>query len=117
MEVKELVQHWRSQAGEPRTAREYSLRLPLYDAAKVAALAEMFPGLTEEHVLTDLLSAALDDLSASFAYVRGEHIAAYDEEGDPIYEDAGLTPRFHELSRRHAERLKAEIGDEPESGS
>lgn len=112
MQVKELVRHWQSQAGEPRTAHEYSLRLPLYDAAKVSALAEMFPGLTEERILTDLLSAALDDLSASFAYVRGERVVAHDEEGDPIYEDAGLTPRFHELSRRHAERLKAEGGDE-----
>lgn len=117
MEVKELVRHWRSQAGEPRTAHEYSLRLPLYDAAKVGALAEMFPGLTEERILTDLLSAALDDLGASFAYERGERIVAHDEEGDPIYEDTGLTPRFHELSRQYAERLKAEIGDEPENGS
>lgn len=111
MQVKELVQHWRSEAGEPRTDREYSLRLPLYDAAKVAALTEMFPGLTEERILTDLLSAALDDLGASFAYVRGDRVVAHDEEGDPIYEDAGLTPRFHELSRRHAERLKGGTGE------
>lgn len=112
MQVKELVRYWQSQAGEPRTAREYSLRLPLYDAAKVSALAEMFPGLSEERILTDLLSAALDDLSASFTYVRGDRVVAHDEEGDPIYEDAGLTPRFHELSRRHAERLKADESGE-----
>ncbi|MES1944234.1 hypothetical protein PC39_08970 [Salinisphaera sp. PC39] len=110
MQVKELVQHWRSEAGEPRTDREYALRLPLYDAAKVAALTEMFPGLTEERILTDLLSAALDDLSASFAYVRGDRVVAHDEEGDPIYEDAGLTPSFHELTRRHAEHLKGGSG-------
>lgn len=112
MQVKDLVRHWQSEAGEPRTARAYTMRLPLYDAAKIAALAEMFPGLTEERIITDLLSSALDDLSASFAYVRGERVVAHDEEGDPIHEDAGLTPRFHELSRKHAERLKAESDDQ-----
>lgn len=108
MKVQELIKHWKEDAGEPRAAREYRMRLPLYDAAKVAALAEMFPGLSEEQIVTDLLSAALDDLGASFSYVQGDTVAAYDEEGDPIYADAGLTPRFHELSRRHAERLKKE---------
>lgn len=108
MKVQELIKHWGARGGEPRTLEEYRLRLPLYDAAKVSALAEMFPGLNEERILTDLLSAALDDLGASFVYVQGDTVAAYDEEGDPIYADAGLTPRFHELSQRHAERLKRE---------
>lgn len=111
MKVQELVKHWQTGAGEPRAEKEYRLRLPLYDAAKIAALAEMFPGLSEERILTDLISSALDDLSASFAYVPGDKVAAYDEEGDPIYEDAGLTPRFHRLSKQHAERLKREKED------
>lgn len=113
MKVQDLIEHWSEGAGEPRAAREYRLQLPLYDAAKVAALADMFPGLSEEQVLTDLLSAALDDLGASFSYVQGDTVAAYDEEGDPIYADAGLTPRFHELSRQHAERLKQEKESQP----
>ncbi|MDT0635541.1 type 1 pili tip component [Spectribacter hydrogenoxidans] len=108
MKVTELIEHWRAGDGEPRAAREYRLRLPVYDAAKVAALTELFPGLTEERILTDLLSAALDDLSASFAYVEGNDVVARDEEGDPIYADAGLTPRFHEAARRHADALKRE---------
>jgi len=112
MRVKELVKHWQEEGGEPRTRSEYRVRLPLYDAAKLAALAEMFPGMSEERILTDLLSAALDDLAASFTYVKGERVVAHDEEGDPIHEDAGLTPRFHELTRRHAERLKREQSED-----
>jgi hypothetical protein len=32
-------------------------------------------------------------------------VVASDEQGDPLYEDIGLTPRFLALSRRHLQRL------------
>lgn len=109
MKIKDLLKEWENSASAPRTAEEYCLRLPIYDAAKIAALAELYPGRTEEQILTDLLSSALDELQASFTYVKGNRIAAYDEEGDPIYEDAGLTPRFHAATERHVKRLKSKL--------
>lgn len=105
MKIRELIKHWEEAASEPKTAHEYSIKLPIYDAAKVAALVEMYPGRTEEQILTDLLSAALSELSASFAYVAGAEVISHDDQGDPIYEDEGLTPRFHQLSRVHARRM------------
>lgn len=107
MKVNELVAQWKANAGETRTDETYEIRLPLYDAAKVAALCDLFPGLTQERILTDLLAAALDELASSFSYEPGNEIAAYDEEGDPMYADAGLTPRFQALAKEYAEKLKA----------
>ncbi|ABI57577.1 type 1 pili tip component [Alkalilimnicola ehrlichii MLHE-1] len=109
MQLKELVESWEETAGERRTPHEYAVRLPLADAAKLAALAEMYPGRSEEDLITDLLSAALDELEATFPYVQGQRVIAEDEQGDPIYEDAGLTPRFKALTRRKLQALRASV--------
>jgi hypothetical protein len=39
--------------------------------------------------------------------VKGTTVVATDEEGDPLYEDIGPTPRFLALSRRHLHDLSA----------
>lgn len=107
MKVSELVSQWQSSAGEPRTDQTYDVRLPVYDAAKIEALAEMFPGLTRERIITDLLACALDELARSFSYQPGDEVSGYDEMGDPMYVDDGLTPRFQKLTKVHAEKLDA----------
>ncbi|HET7312867.1 MAG TPA: type 1 pili tip component [Salinisphaera sp.] len=107
MKISELVSHWQSSAGEPRTDQTYDVQLPIYDAAKIEALVEMFPGLTRERIITDLLACALDDIASSFSYQPGDEISGYDEMGDPMYADDGLTPRFQALTRAHAEKLKS----------
>ena len=33
-----------------------------------------------------------------------------DEQGDPLYEDIGPTPRYLDLTRRHLHRFKAQLG-------
>lgn len=108
MRIKELVSQWQSSAGEPRTDEVYAMRLPLYDAAKIEALTELFPGLSRERVITDLLASALDELTTSFSYEPGDEVTGYDELGDPMYADRGLTPRFQKLTQQHAARLKTE---------
>lgn len=108
MKIKELLDIWHAGASDPLTAESYCVRLPVYDAARLAALSELFPGRSDQALLTDLLTAALDELEANFPYKRGERVVEHDEMGDPIYEDVGLGPKFHELSRKHAARLKSE---------
>ncbi|HKJ94465.1 MAG TPA: type 1 pili tip component [Gammaproteobacteria bacterium] len=112
MKMRELLETWEQSAGERRTRYAYSVRLPVHDAAKLAALADMFPGRSEQDIITDLLSTALDEIEAAFPYVAGGRVVAEDEQGDPIYEDVGQTPRFQRLTREHFERLEAEDEDE-----
>lgn len=109
MKLKALIVEWQQKASERLTPKEYAIRLPLHDAARIEALAEMYPGRTREQILTDLLSAALDELEASLPYVRGPHVLAEDDYGDPIYEDAGLTPRYHKLTQQHLKRLERDF--------
>ena len=108
MKIKELLEIWHDGASDPFTAESYCVRLPVYDAARLAALSELFPGRSAEALLTDLLTASLDELESNFPYQRGDRVVEHDEMGDPIYEEVGLGPRFHDLTRKHAARLKAE---------
>jgi hypothetical protein len=104
---KELLQSWRVSAAAPRTAEAYAVRLPLDDAAQLAALAEMYPGRSPEQLLSELLGAALKEIAAAMPYVAGQRVIATDEQGDPVYEDIGPTPRFIQLARQHRRRLEA----------
>ena len=109
MSFKDLLESWRESAAQPRTATEYAVRLPIDDAARLAALSEMFPGRTPEQLLTDLLGAALQEIETSMPYIAGKKVISTDEQGDPIYEDVGLTPRFVELTRKNRKKLEAEL--------
>lgn len=111
MRLRDLLETWQESAGERRTPQQYCVRLPVHDAAKLAALAEMYPGRSQEQIITDLLSTALDEIEAAFPYVQGSEVVSEDEQGDPIYADAGLTPRFQQLTREHLKRLEDETAN------
>jgi hypothetical protein len=40
-------------------------------------------------------------------YEPGTRVISTDEQGDPVFEDTGPTPRFMELSRKHRRSLAA----------
>src|SRR3569623_2875569 len=109
MKVYDLLNSLQGDAAERRAVREFTVRLPLHDAARLLALAEMYPGRTETLLVGELLSAAIDELEAAFPYVQGSAVVAEDDHGDPIYEDSGLTPRLIALTRKHLRALEREI--------
>ena len=39
-----------------------------------------------------LLRAGLDEIEAAMPYERGPKVISRDDQGDPVYEDVGLTP-------------------------
>lgn len=104
---KELLESWRETAAAPRTVRKFAVHLPIDEAAELAALAEMFPGRAPEQLITELLGAALKELAAAMPYVAGKRVISTDEQGDPIYEDVGPTPRFMQLARSYRQRLES----------
>jgi len=106
VKFKPLLERWKKEAAPERTAREYAIRLPLDDAARLHALAELFPGPGLEEIVTDLLHAALDEIVAAMPYEPGPKVISNDDQGDPVYEDVGLTPRFEALTRRHRQALE-----------
>ncbi len=108
MRVRDLIKHWEETAADTMAAREFKFRLPVKEAARVMALAEIYQTRTVEQIITDLLSAALDEVEEALPYVQGSRIISEDDQGDPIYADAGPTPRFRELSERFARELRDE---------
>lgn len=105
MKIRELVPHWEQNATGRMTRNCYQIHLDLESAARLAALSEMYPKRHPEELLGELLGAALEELEASFPYVKGSQVVATDEQGDPLFEDIGPTPRFLALSRRYLQEL------------
>jgi hypothetical protein len=108
VKFKSLLDRWKKTASPQKTAREYAIRLPMDDAARLHALAELFPGQSLEDLLTDLLHAGLDEIAAAMPYERGPKVISRDDQGDPVYEDIGLTPRFVELARKCKKSIESQ---------
>lgn len=109
MKVRDLIEAWEESAAEPLTIEEYRLRLPVEDAARVKALAEMYPRRGVGELLTDLINAALDEVEAAMPYEQGTEVISEDDQGDPIYEDAGPAARFRQLSHRYAREMLDQV--------
>jgi hypothetical protein len=107
VKFKPLLDHWKKEAVPARTVKQYPIRLDLDDAARLHALAELFPGQAVEVIISDLLRAGLDEIAAAMPYERGSKVISRDDHGDPLYEDVGLTPRFVELTRKFKKKLEA----------
>jgi hypothetical protein len=106
VKFKSLLERWKKAPARAKTAKEYMVRLPLDDAARLHALVELFPGQSVEEIVTDLLGAGLDEIAAAIPYERGPKVISRDDHGDPVYEDIGLTPRFVELTRKFKKNLE-----------
>ena len=107
MKFKPLLDRWKKDSAPPLTVQAYAVRLPLDDASRLHALVALFPGRTPEEIITDLLHTGLDEIAASMPYEPGPKIISRDDQGDPLYEDVGLTPRFVELTRQYRKELQA----------
>jgi len=113
--IGSLIREWEHSASGRLTVREYGIRLPMQDAARIAALAEMYPRRSENELISELLSAALDELENAMPYIPGERVVSEDEAGNPIYEDIGPTPRFLGLTRECLLKMESAEGAAPRS--
>ncbi len=101
MILRDLVKLWEKTTRAPLSEEDFKVTLTTQDAAKVAALTEMYPSRTADQIITEILSAALNELEYTLPYVQGKEVTSTDELGDPIYEDIGPTGRFTELTQKH----------------
>lgn len=108
MSFKALIDAWQQAPVVEKTDHEFSIALPIEAAASLHALAELCPGVSLEEITTDLLTTALSELEVAMPYVAGDRVISEDEFGDPVYEDAGPTPAFASLKRKHQKVLRGE---------
>lgn len=106
MKIRQLVNHWQNtiQNDAPKTTLQ--VQIPVHDAARLAALADLFPALRYDEVVAELLHSALDEAQEAFPYVQGVKQTGEDEFGNPIYADDGYTPKFLELVKEHSQKLR-----------
>lgn len=112
MNIKDLLHLWEKTASGQLTLEEFTICLPIEEAAKLKALAEMYPRRSIDNIITDLLSAALEDVESNLPYVRGNTVVAVDELGDPLYEDIGPTPRYLSLTQKHRNAYLRDSGSD-----
>lgn len=114
MKAKDLASVWAAPDNSRLTAKQSSFRLPVHVAAKLAALAEMYPQKTKTQLVADLLSAALTDLEAGLPAFPGEPFPE-EENGEQLFNATGPAERFRTLTNKHYVELERELGnDSPE---
>lgn len=124
MKTQHLHDVWASPDNSRLTSKQFSFRLPVHIAAKIAALCELYPQKNRTQIVADLLAAALDDLEKSLPeelspYLDPEEEAremeiakALHEVYEPRYGLAGPRGRFRNYANRHYQELEKELGNE-----
>jgi hypothetical protein len=94
--------------------KQFSFRLPVHVAAKLAALEEMYPKRTRTEIVGDLLSAALSELENALPTFPGEPWAGAEKDphtGKVPYVAVGPGADFREKANRHYQHLEREMGN------
>ena len=100
--VKQLLNEWVLTSQTQPKVKSIMVKLRTQDYARVRALAELYTDRSEEQIISDLLSAVLDEVEEALPYIPGKVVVAEDEFGDPVYEDIGLTRKFEQLKKKYA---------------
>ena len=101
MDTKKLRDMWNAPENSRLTRAQFSVRLPLDVAAKLMALEELYPGRNRTQLISDLLSAALNDVEAQLPC----HASIYKSVtlGDPedLWTMGGERDYFHSLANKY----------------
>lgn len=112
MKTSSLHNIWSSPDNTRLTSKQFSFRLPVHVAAKIAALCEMYPHRSRTEIVGDLLSTAIDEFLDGLPYIQGAYIDTDHDTGEEIYRDAGPASEFWRLANKHYQELEREMGNE-----
>jgi hypothetical protein len=121
MKTDHLHDLWAGPDNTRLTSKQFSFRFPVHIAAKIAALAEMYPTKNRTQIVADLLTAALDDFEKHMPEAVGEAVdPKYKEEianrvdkaGQKLFHLGGARGQFRAIANRHYRELEAELGNE-----
>jgi hypothetical protein len=120
MKADSLHDMWAGPDNSRLVSKQFSFRLPVHIAAKIAALGEMYPTKNRTQIVADLLTTALDDLEKNLPMSKGKqhdpdpHGMMDPEEYDqtPYFVAEGVRPRFRELTNKHYLELEKDLGNE-----
>jgi hypothetical protein len=113
MKSSDLHVLWAAPDNSHLYPKQFSFRLPVHVAAKLAALEEMYPKRTRTEIVGDLLSAALVELEKSLPTSPGEPWEGGQKDpntGKRLFVAVGPGADFREKSNRHYQQLEREMG-------
>lgn len=112
MKAKDLATLWGAPDNGRLTAKQYSFRLPVHVAAKIAALCEMYPQKNRTQIVADLLSTALSDLESGLTHYASSQFVTRDDDGREVYVANGPAADFRRYTNKHFVELEKELGVE-----
>lgn len=120
MKSNQLHDLWISPDNSRLTSKQFSFRLPVHIAAKIAALCEIYPQKNRTQIVADLLTTAIDDLEKHLPESLGElveerwndDIARAIGEEEQLYYLGGMRGWFRNTANRHYSELEKELGNE-----
>lgn len=99
--VKQLLEEWSRRRQDQTLTKVIEVELSDEDYARLRALTELYSERNERQVISELISAMLDEIEEALPYLPGKTIVAEDEFGDPVYEDVGLSRKFEQLKKQY----------------
>jgi hypothetical protein len=112
MKASDLVASWTTRDNKRLTNRQFSVRLPVHIAARLAGLCDMFPKKTRTDIMADLLDSALEELEKSFSHHYSEDDEIDVIDGMAVYPDTGSYGDYARAVNKHYEELEKELGNE-----
>ncbi|WP_052177726.1 hypothetical protein [Methylotenera sp. G11] len=126
MKTQHLHDIWSSADNSRLVSKQFSFRLPVHIAAKIAALCDLYPQKNRTQIVADLLSAALDDLEKNLPMnivPVNEFQQQYEDEQsyhaglpqESLFEMGGARAQFRHKSNQHYKDLEKELGNDSPS--
>ena len=110
MDTKKLREIWNAPENSRLTRAQFSVRLPLDVAAKLLALEEFYPGRNRTQLISDLLSAALNDVEEQLPCRASQF--RFTKNGDPedLWSMEGDRYIFRDMANKHHRMLHRDGG-------
>ena len=123
MKTQYLHDMWSTPDNSRLVSKQFSFRLPVHIAAKIAALGDIYPQKNRTQIVADLLSAAIDDLENNLPYItvevdeltqrdHDEYAYHHGIESEQVYEIGGVKTKFRALANKYYVEYEKELGNE-----
>lgn len=112
MKASDLVTVWGAPDNSRLTAKQYSFRLPVQVAAKLAALEKLYPTRSRTQLVGDLLAAAIGEVEKNLPSYAGEPVGRHPETDEVIFVECGPISQYRRLANESYEAIEKEMGNE-----
>jgi hypothetical protein len=113
MKASDLVTVWSAPDNSRLTAKQYSFRLPVHVAAKLAALEDLYPTRSRTQLVGDLLSAAITEVEKNLESHAGAPVGhKHPETDEEMFYEAGQIADYRRSANEHYKTIETDLGNE-----